>query len=251
MDNSPLSRDDLSGPRGALTSLRAAHFVSSLSQSTGGLAIVVVGLCEAMARLGCQVELHTCYLTAAHGADVSIDPSLVQVRKSPPSHSDFTVAGKFTRLVRQAVGQADVVHCHGIWKATDSCAARAAREAGKPFVITLHGMLAPPCLTRSAWKKWLARMFYVRKNLESAGCLHVATHTEYRDVRAYGATRPVAIIPNGIHLPEFSDLPGPEQAAARWPELKGKKLVLFLARLHPIKGLDILIEAWRRLGCPG
>lgn len=247
LDNSPLTLGDASGLRGAQASLHAAHFLPSLSQSTGGPAIAVAGLCEAMARLGCQVDLCTCDLTATSGADVSIDPSLVRVQTSPPSRSDFTVADAFAHLAARAAGEADVIHCHGIWTATDNCAARAARKRGKPFVISLHGMLAPRALSRSAWKKWLARLAYVRKNLDSAGCLHAFTHIECRDARAYGATRPIAIIPNGIHLPEFSDLPGPERAGARWPELKGKKLVLFLARLHPIKGLDILVEAWRRL----
>jgi glycosyltransferase involved in cell wall biosynthesis len=71
-----------------------------------------------------------------------------------------------------------------------------------------------------------------------------------QDVRAYGLANPVAVIPNGIDCGVYAtvDRPTAQAEAARlWPELVDKRVLLFMSRVHPHKGLMNLVEAWGRL----
>lgn len=139
---------------------------------------------------------------------------------------------------------ASVVHACGLWMYPAYAAAGACRRKGIPLVISVHGMLDPWALRNSAWKKKLAGWLYENRNLRSAACIHALCESEYESIRAYGLTNPVAIIPNGIDLPQG----GPESPPP-WSDriASGRKVLLFLGRIHPKKGLPNLIEAWAKL----
>jgi glycosyltransferase involved in cell wall biosynthesis len=102
-----------------------------------------------------------------------------------------------------------------------------------------RGMLGPAALRVSAWKKrsfwWLSQ----RRALEAADCLHATAASEYEEIRAAGLRNPVAIIPNGIELPDLTGLPARGGGSER--------TVLSLGRIHPKKGLDRLVQAWARV----
>ncbi len=137
-----------------------------------------------------------------------------------------------------------ILHCHGIWLYPSVIAAAVGRNLGVPYLISPRGMLDPWALRNSAWKKKLAGWLYENRNLRSAACIHALCESEYESVREYGLTNPVAIIPNGIDLPpDGAKLPPP------WTDkvASGRKVTLFLGRIHPKKGLPNLIEAWGRL----
>jgi glycosyltransferase involved in cell wall biosynthesis len=206
-------------------------------------------LCEHLARAGCKVDLCTLDLSSQFGADVDFDESLIQLHKVPgrPQLSKFFVPGRYRQMISDLAKDADLIHCHGVWTAASNCGAQVAVKLGKPYVILPGGMFASSALGRSTWKKRLAALLYVRRNLRLASCLDVHTDTEYRDARSFGATGPIAVIPNGTNPDQFELLPPREAAWERWPVLRDKKLILFMARLHPIKGLPNLIEGWRRL----
>ena len=73
-----------------------------------------------------------------------------------------------------------------------------------------------------------------RPSLAAVTCWHATSETEYSDIRRRGFRQPVAIIPNGVDVP---DLPAKRDSASR--------TLLFLSRVHPTKGLDVLLPAWR------
>ena len=121
---------------------------------------------------------------------------------------------------------------------------RWAQRRGKPYVVTPNGMLEPWALRNSKWKKRFARLFYEDSMLRGAACLQANTTKELNDIRTYGLTNPVAIISNGINLPadkEQREVEGRTSEGAR----PSSKVLLFLARIHPKKGLAELIEGWR------
>jgi glycosyltransferase involved in cell wall biosynthesis len=78
-------------------------------------------------------------------------------------------------------------------------------------------------------------MFGQRHALRRATCLHATSEAEYFDIRAFGLKQPVAVIPNGFDLPQI------ERQSSK---ATTKKRLLFLGRVHPVKGLDQLVEAW-------
>ncbi len=138
----------------------------------------------------------------------------------------------------------DILHVHGIWLYPSIVCPAAKQGIRSPCVVSPRGMLDPWALRNSAWKKKLAGWVYENRNLRSAACIHALCESEYESIRAYGLRNPVAIIPNGIDLPpDGPNLPPP------WTDkiTSGRRVMLFLGRIHPKKGLPNLIEAWARL----
>jgi glycosyltransferase involved in cell wall biosynthesis len=90
----------------------------------------------------------------------------------------------------------------------------------------------------STWKKRPFWWLWQRPALEAADCLHATALSEYQEIRAAGLTSPVAVIPNGIDLP---DLPMARRRQG------GDGIVLSLGRIHPKKALDRLVRAWAQI----
>lgn len=138
----------------------------------------------------------------------------------------------------------ELIHLHGVWMYPSAVALGMADGGVRPSVISPRGMLDPWALRNSGWKKKIAGWVYENRNLRSAACIHALCESEYRSIRAYGLKNPVAVIPNGIDLPED----GPKLCPP-WPDRlrPGRRVLLFLGRIHPKKGLSNLIETWARL----
>ncbi len=107
-------------------------------------------------------------------------------------------------------------------------------------------MLDPWAVKNSAWKKKLALFFYEQEHLQNAACLRALCESEARAIRAFGLKNPICIVPNGVDLPEIGDrrseIGKPPWAGYVEP---GRKVLLYLGRLHPKKGLVNLIKAWK------
>lgn len=212
---------------------------ASVSRSAGGIFHSLRSLSRQLAGM-CRVEV-VALRDAFSAADVDLwhplSPELFE--RIGPRQWGYS-PGLKARIGRNG---ASVVHACGVWMYPSHAAATACRRKGIPLVISPHGMLDPWALRNSAWKKKLAGWLYENRNLRSAACIHALCESEYESIRAYGLTNPVAIIPNGIDLPED----GPRLAPPWADKLPGRKVMLFLARIHPKKGLPNLIEAWARL----
>ena len=143
----------------------------------------------------------------------------------------------FTDLLRRGDG----VHIHGLWEASTMLAASTAREVRMPYILSAHGMLEPWALRAGRAKKALYSALIERANVRGAACLHALTLAEAKQFIAFGARSPIAVIPNGVQVPERPDA---SLFFTRFPELHRKRLVLYLARLHRKKGPNLLIEAW-------
>ncbi len=135
---------------------------------------------------------------------------------------------------------ADVAHLHALWMHTSLVIRSWSRLRRRPYVTTLHGMLDPWAVKNARWKKRLSALLYERDCLSSAACLQANSEAELVSARAFGLKNPICIIPNGIDLP--SGIP----AAPPWKGTveAGRKVLLYLGRLHPKKGLPVLLKAW-------
>ena len=141
----------------------------------------------------------------------------------------------------------DLVHTHGIWTYLSVTAVRWSRSKGgvtpRPYVVSTHGMLDPWALHNSHWKKIIAGFAFERRHLKNAACIHAINRAEAAAIRAFGLKNPICIIPNGVEVPASN-------AADRtppWPAhtISDRKVLLYLGRLHPKKGLSILLRGWK------
>jgi glycosyltransferase involved in cell wall biosynthesis len=137
----------------------------------------------------------------------------------------------------------DVIHVHGLWMYSSLASMRWNSRSRRPRIVSPHGMLDPWAMRHSAWKKRLANALYERAHLAGAACLHALNEAEMRAFRGAGLTNPVCVIPNGIDLPDCR----PSSAPAWADRIGDRRVLLFLGRLHPKKGLVNLIRACTRV----
>lgn len=154
--------------------------------------------------------------------------------------TDRTLSNRLENRIRSAGS----IHIHGIWQEHCRLSATLARKAGIPYVVSAHGMLEPWALRQKRWKKQIYAHLSERPILNRAASLRALTDAEAEHYRSFGLTSPTTVIPNGIDVPHTTD------AAIFWqryPDLQGKRVVLFLGRLHKKKGVEILCHAWKHI----
>jgi poly(glycerol-phosphate) alpha-glucosyltransferase len=142
--------------------------------------------------------------------------------------------------------RSDLAYSAGLWKYPSWAAARWARKQRRPLVVAPHGMLDPWALRHSRVRKVVAGWLYQNAQLNQAACLRALCRNEAQALRAYGLKNPICIIPNGVTLPDcHHNNNGAETTPLDGDGKIGKKVLLYLGRLHPKKGLTNLLEAWR------
>jgi len=111
-----------------------------------------------------------------------------------------------------------------------------------PLIIQPHGMLDPWALSHKRLKKFIAYHVFQKRILNRADLLIANSYLEMENIRKLGFKNPIALIPNGIDLPDVQAV----NSLAKEPPSENKKLV-FIGRLHPVKGLVELIKAFATL----
>lgn len=218
--------------------MRPLHIASSIDPKAGGPAMVVVGLARAQAAAGCEVAI------AAPQAD-----GAAEILRNQPNltvHNLNWNAGVRDQL-RPLVRQCDVAHIYGLWEPIQHHAAVVCREAGKPYIFEPCGMLDRWALRRSRLKKWIYMKARLRRDLQSAAAIHASTSWERDQTAPLKLRPPIVVVPAGIELAEFEQLPPRGTFRARFPALQNKPVILFLGRVFPGKGLEMLVPALARM----
>jgi glycosyltransferase involved in cell wall biosynthesis len=134
----------------------------------------------------------------------------------------------------------DLVHFHGLWQPDHAWASWLCRRLGVPYIVSPHGMLEPWAWAQKKWKK---RPYYAaveRFHLQGADCVLATSDQEASNLRAFVSETQLQSIPLAI-----TDDVGPAYSEARealgWPD--GERVLLYLSRVHPKKGLHMLLEA--------
>ncbi len=235
----PVSRDTRGVTPPPVQSGHWLHVVSHLDPRYGGLSTVVPQLASSIT----DQDAFSVEVAAFCNPDelCAQDDLALKLSSWPRSRSLWLRNGTLRTNFRDLVDRVDGLHIHGLWEQSTSVAATAAQMFHKPYVLSAHGMLEPWALSKKALKKRMYAALFERANLERASCLHALTHAEAADYRQFGCRRPIAVIPNGVTVPEFSN---PEMFFKKFPDLRGKRIILFLGRLHSKKGLNLLVDSW-------
>ena len=232
-----------SGP-GLMTGLRILHTAPGLWTETGGPASSIPVLCEAQASRGGDLVL----LTGSGDTDGSLSMTRgVRVEFAPLGPYSL---GRFSLRYRSRLSalaaDAEIIHTHGIWLFPNWQSVSTAALERKPAVVSPRGMLQPWALGRSRFRKQMAWYFAARKMFDRAALVHASSPSESCAIREFGISSPIVEAPNGVDLEGEFSLPNVH--AARSGAVEPLKKVVFLGRIHPVKGVDLLLEAWQRLG---
>ncbi len=238
---------------------RVLHVIETLSAQEGGPPRVVAGLTVAQRALGMDA-----HILSGDGARLA-----THVRYWQEHEPGFAADGVHTPagigeslLARRAalrawlhahVREYDALHIHSLWRLLPTVSANAARRARVPYLIAPHTALSPWALRQKRAKKALARWLIWDRIFAGAHGFHALNELEAGEIRAtVGAgVPPVFVVPNGVSLQEFAHPPLLPPGSLKGAPLTGPDgshpFVLFLARLHTMKGPDLLLEAYAQL----
>lgn len=156
---------------------------------------------------------------------------------APVTNVRFGYIPKLQRTLKQFPPY-DLYHVQGLWQWLGHSVASYARSIGKPYVMTLRGMLYPQALAHSALIKKVSLALYQRKDLQQAACIQATCKEEMKYYRELGFTNPVAILPNPIDTTGIIDRP---------IQRNDKVRIGYLGRVHPRKRIERLIYAFDAL----
>lgn len=221
------------------------HVTPSMSPSWGGPVVVVSELIPALSEEGIRCEIVT-----TRGHRVGDDPVYPQgvpthiLDAGLPARIWTAYSRQLTGFLDENINRFDLVHIHEIWHYPGYAAFHAAKKNGIPLVITPHGELSEWSLGYKRWKKKIYMKVILGRMLQNADALHAIIQVEKDRIVSLGYQTPVTVAPNGIEPTQFNILPDPSEFLNRFPALKGKSVILFLGRLSPTKGLDILARSF-------
>lgn len=132
----------------------------------------------------------------------------------------------------------DLIQGQCIWEPLFHHMSKIAYKLNIPCILTPRGTLEPWSLQQNKWKKKIARWLYQDRDLKRCACIYTTAEMEAQHIRELGFYNPICIIPNGIETDGYPCRSNPSLV---------KKQILFLSRVHPKKGIEVLIDAYAAL----
>jgi glycosyltransferase involved in cell wall biosynthesis len=227
------------------------HIIGSLGPAAGGPPEAVRQLARAYREVGAKMEI-ACM----------DDPSEPFLADLPcPVHAlgksflgSYTFSPRLWRWLHRNSGRYDGIVMHGIWSFPGVAIRFAVRRAGRPYGIFVHGALDPWFQRHYPLKHFKKRLYWPIQYSVLRDALAVFFTAESERDLAKLSFRPntwnSVVVGLGINDPEETQKDPSAQIEtfySRFPELRGRRYLLFLARIHPKKGCDLLLEAFGRI----
>jgi glycosyltransferase involved in cell wall biosynthesis len=228
--------------------MKILQAVTSLNPASGGVASSACLLHRDLADMG--HELETICVDDPHAEWLYSCPQYC--RAFGPGRSSYQYSPLLSDWLRQHVARFDAVIVHGLWQHIGLAVRSACRTASVPYFVFCHGMLDPwfkRTFPLKHLKKWLYWPWGEYRVLRDAAAVFFTCEEERRLARAsfwhYSCNEQVVGL--GIEDPPGDSAGQLRAFAGQFPELNTKRFLLFLGRLHPKKGLEMLIAAFGKV----
>jgi glycosyltransferase involved in cell wall biosynthesis len=223
--------------------MKLLHVIASIRAAGGGPAEAVRSLSAVHQRAGHSVEV----ASLDDPADTEVRNFPLRLHALGPARSTYSFVAGYVPWLWRNRGRFDAVIVNGLWQYHSFGTWRALHRTETPYYVFPHGMLDP----------WFKRSFPL-KHLKKLLYWPWADYRVLRDARAvlFTCEEEKLLAPQSFALYRARSVvtglgttsPPPDVDAAtfldRYPELRGKRLLLFMGRLHPKKGCDLLLEAY-------
>ena len=210
--------------------MKVLSFISSLDINAGGPSRSVPMLAKGLAEQGVDITLMT--VKSENMNTHALEGTSAKLKVLTPSFSKKKIA-KYL-----AEERFDLIQIQSMWDMPYHKVMVVARKQGIPYIVTPRGMLDPWSLAHKKWKKKLAWWLYQRNDVQKSVCVFTTAKMEAEHVTNLGITTGKAVIPNGIETDSYPCKTSVDIV---------KKQVLYLSRVHMQKGVELLIDAWKRI----
>lgn len=232
--------------------MKVLHVIPFLSGSCGGPVQAVTQLCQELNNQGVETAIAT---TTIDHDKTCVIPDSVPVYSFPREFDSFLPAQfAFSRQMnlwfKSHLKDFQLLHVHYLFSYPSTIACRYADKYKIPYILTPEGMLSRECLKRSALKKKFYISFIEKNNLVNASAIHFICEEEMRNarIRDLKLENRYIVQPYGLNFDKFGSLKDFKGVFRKKYNLtEDKKIILFLSRLDPIKGLDLLIPGLKIL----
>jgi glycosyltransferase involved in cell wall biosynthesis len=247
--------------------MKILHVIHSLDLRSGGPSHAIRQMCRAQADAGIEVSLLATNVQSSEPwaprdeyveklrNDGSFEGIEVVVhdaygRKGPWHRYAYSPNSRRWLLhrLRDRRLRPDVVHIHGVFSHVTASAASVARANRIPYIVRPTGALDPGCYESGS--RWLKRAFtklLLQRDLRDAAFIHATSEAEALSMRRWVSSDQIRIVPLGVEVPQFDRTTAAESLLRKLPVLRGRRIVLFVARVAPIKRAELLVEAMAQL----
>jgi glycosyltransferase involved in cell wall biosynthesis len=237
--------------------MRILQIVPSIALIYGGPSQMVLGLSKALAAQGIDVTI----LTTNSNGDAGQKP--LEVPIAQPIERDgyriihfscfpfrrYKYSLPLLNWLQTHAKEYDLAHIHALFSPVSTAAATIARKQNLPYILRPLGTLDPADLKKKRLLKKLYVSLWEKSNLAGAAALHFTSQQEAKISERFGIKTTDLVMPIGVELPV--QLPAFGEARDRLNIKSDRVLLLFMSRIDPKKGLDLLLPALKILAAEG
>jgi glycosyltransferase involved in cell wall biosynthesis len=206
--------------------MKILHYIPSIDHSSGGTTTYMQLLAKALGKL---VDIHI--VTHLTKQPVTIENA--QIHYLSASFLRLYSAKKQWQKLLNDI-QSDMVHINCCWNPLCAYTQKWAQKSGYKVIFTPHGMLEPWIMQRHHWTRKVPALYlYQKKAVQTADYIHATSELEKQNLLQLKYSDKICVIPNGIETENIS-------IKSSW---KKTRTVLYLSRIHPKKGIELLIDA--------
>lgn len=228
------------------------HVIGNLAPRYGGPSKACFEMAKATVQHGHEVAIYTTNQDGPDQLDVPlgipIEKEGVMLTYFPIQQPRFlSTSWPMYRTLKESIKQFDIVHIHSLYLFHSAVVPTLCKKHQIPYLIRPHGTLDPYIYRRHRWRKRITEFLFQNKHLKDAAGIHCTTEEEAELAKPYLYDAKTYVIPNGLFFDDYENLPEKGLFTSQYPELKNKKIILFMGRINFKKGIDILVKSMSQI----